>query len=485
MSEFATPIQRTPVRQSDSDSDTSKNIKRATASQFKSPQVLFDQTNGKHLRETPSSGRGLTKKIRSKLPRRTPNLTHKFASPSEIYTRSMLSFDLHGGVAVSDDQIPGESSLFVKFVKNRRRSDGRGSLRELINKRIALQTSGQVLALRKANDPKPPTELPASTSAQPPKEKVVKQSSKQKKTVRFHNSPSARQSFNSRKDLEIPLGQGDDEGVSEDPQLSETQQPTPTEELTQPLSQTQVWMGTQETVPEVESPHTSPSPSPPSEAAPSQRPRQRRPKNMFVDDEASDEDEEGGCDDESDGSNESDLSDLVASTPEDSDNDASGHAKLHMRWRQEVEDSFDPFDPKGKQREQVDERHVSRKDRILAAAKQVAYSPAKPPVKKVEEKPAAAPKPIDTVVPAWKNVTRKRAGPKRNPHRRSSVSSVDRFEINTTAPRGDQSFKFISAPSKAVLDSIERKHQLKTIAEESSAAPQRLMGTKRFVFGKT
>ena len=485
MSEFATPLQRTPVRQSDTEHDASKNTEPNKSSQFKSPQVFFDQTNGKHVRDTPSSGRGLTKKFKSKIPQRTPKLTHKFASPSELHARSMLSFDLHGGVTVSDDQIPGESSLFVKFVKNRRRSDGRGSLRELINKRIALQTTGQVLALRKANDPKPPTEPPASASAQPPKEIRVKHiRSKLKKTVRFHDTP-ARESLRSRRDLEIPLGQSDDEGAGDVPVLSPTQQLSPTQPIAQEppsLSQTQVWMGTQETAPDAASPQsTSPRTSAPGcTPSPPQRPRPRR--NMFVDDEASEDEEEGnmGSADESDGSSESDLSDLVASTPEDTENDSSSHAKLHMRWRKEMEDSFDPFAPKGKREEKLDEHHVSRKDRILAAAKQVTFSPPRLVKKLVQEKPR---KPADTI-PEWKTLNRKRAGPKRNPHRRSSVSSVDRFEINTTATRTDQSFKFIAAPSKALLESIERKHQLKSIAEESSAAPQRLMGTKRFVFGK-
>jgi hypothetical protein len=59
----------------------------------------------------------------------------------------MLTFDLHGG-RLNDGEVVGETELFVKFVKNRRVSTGRGSLKELINKRIAYQVGAQVLAGR-------------------------------------------------------------------------------------------------------------------------------------------------------------------------------------------------------------------------------------------------------------------------------------------------------------------------------------------------
>jgi hypothetical protein len=213
---------------------------------------------------------------------------------------------------------------------------------------------------------------------------------------------------------------------------------------------------------------------------------------MFVDDEASEDSEDGArpSGDESEGSDDSDLSDLVASTPEDSDNDSQGHAKLHLQWRQAMEDRYDPFAPKGVSSKYLDETsaHKSRKERLLQVAKFETASPLKatavPKKKVVEDKLPKQPE----LVPAWKLVTRKRAGPKRNPHRRSSVSSVDRFDFtNSTSSLTRQidtvNFSFISAPSKAALESIDKRHELKTIAEEAAAAPQRLMGSKRFVFG--
>jgi hypothetical protein len=149
-----------------------------------------------------------------------------------------------------------------------------------------------------------------------------------------------------------------------------------------------------------------------------------------------------------------------------------------------MEEHYDPFAPKGRARGGEDDdsnERKSRKERLVAAAKLVENSPKKSKKKSAQK----INPPVPTAKEDWKTVTRKRAGPKRNPHRRSSVSSVDRIEVSTTSRATcATNFSFISAPSKAALDKIETRHQLKTIAEESSAAPQRLLGSKRFVFGR-
>jgi hypothetical protein len=98
------------------------------------------------------------------------------------------------------------------------------------------------------------------------------------------------------------------------------------------------------------------------------------------------------------------------------------------------------------------------------------------------QKPMAAP---PMAPPAWTLINKKRPGPKRNPHRRSSVSSCDgsiRIEIIRESKKSEI-FSFITAPPKSALDKIQQRQELKTIAEETAAAPQRLQGSKRFVFG--
>jgi len=449
--------------------------------------VVFADEEKKHLRSTPASGRGLSKKLRGNVTEQVSRLHSKKASPSRIFAQSMLTFDLHPGAQLGEDQLPpGESDLFVKFVTNRRKSDGRGSLRELINKRIALQSSGQILAQRRElnQKPAPPVEKPELKTVQ----------KKTQKSDRSITSTSRVQRVSDM--LEIPLGQDEDPSSSESPRTDMVDNVC--------LSQTQVWRGMEAVPshtpdlipPQYTSPHevseepcessqdkvAQESSSESSERSAewpstgSPRGRHRPQRNRFIDDEASQE-SDASQDDEEGSSDDADLSDLIASSSED--DDPSSHARLHMQWQQQVEDKYDPFKKGRDDIRPANDKENRRKNRLLATA---AVTTGRKLDKNKPQKPMAAP---PMAPPAWTLINKKRPGPKRNPHRRSSVSSCDgsiRIEIIRESKKSEI-FSFITAPPKSALDKIQQRQELKTIAEETAAAPQRLQGSKRFVFG--
>ena len=89
------------------------------------------------------------KKLRDEVAAKIAARKFYTGSPSKVLANSMLSFDLCTGSRLLEDDVNGEDELFVKFVTNRRKSSGRGTLQHLINKRIALQTSSKQIEQRK------------------------------------------------------------------------------------------------------------------------------------------------------------------------------------------------------------------------------------------------------------------------------------------------------------------------------------------------
>lgn len=226
-----------------------------------------------------------------------------------------------------------------------------------------------------------------------------------------------------------------------------------------------------------------------SESAIQEKEDRKRMFRRFMDVEADESDSEGGVRRGSDEDSESsgDLSDLIASEEEE-DDDANVHAKLHRKWREEQEDSFDPFfrNKRQVQDSQEGESVKERRKKHLATFRDMMQKPVvkknqRPKKKLAEIVPESRPEPI----------ARKPKQPwvKRNPHRKSSVSSCTDIDINigSTALRSRASghLSFISAPSKQALEKIAQRDEAKTVTEAKAAAGSRLMGAKRFVFGNS
>jgi hypothetical protein len=419
----------------------------------------------------------------------------------------MLTFDLHAGIT-GDGEVPGETELFVKFVTNRKKSTGRGSLKELINKRIAFQVGAKAIALREAEKSKPVTEEVSAESPEPPIPGKVKSKKLKKKVIKSRREtdmieiPLAQDSRRTSDRLEVPLGQDENE--------------VPTVSQTQALmSQTQVYHHEDIDDPRIKTPKVAvestplpflPTPQPeerePDLAVPSFRldtvveetdeetpKRERFPKfrNNFVDDEA---EESEDCDNDSDESgSDGFLSDLIASSPEESSQDGSRLARLHAAWMREQEDQFDPFAIKGRKEtsEDVSDVKLRRKKALLAAAAtKVPTKPTRQPLKPkkskhvLSEPPQPAPK---------SNVPVSKPRVKKYPHRRSSVSSIGselEFRVGSDLLNQNKgsSFAFIKAPEKDKLDRILTCANLKDeAAAKASAGAVKLMGKKRFAFG--
>ena len=471
---------------------------------LKSPQVVFEagvpENRAKHGRSTPLSGRGKLKKIREDLLEKLAAQRLITASPSRIFSKSMLSFDLHAGPLL-DDEVPGENELFVKFLTDRRRSTGRGTLRELINKRIALQTGAQALAQRQAKIGPPPQQVPSEPALDPSRKPKRDTRPKPDAPIRKKKNELKAESLNTSRrvsDLEIPLAQ--DEYVTSQPAVSQTQIFNP--DL---LSQTQVLSRDQVGSPRARTPHSARENIPfmstplvaptqedveryPLETVEEEEPRSesppkpRRERNRFIDDEA-DESEDCLSGDEED-DDDSDLSDLIASSPE-SDNDASDHIALHQKWLMEQENQIPsaPRDESTKPRRRP--RPVADPSRVLLNSKLAG----KPKPIKVQLK-----KPVNPTVPeaAQPVAASKIKGPPRArkfPHRKSSVSSacseldvrVGRQLLNHSRRSG--LFDFIAPPDAAALRKIQNNSIVREEEAAKSAAGSRLMGTRRFAFG--
>jgi hypothetical protein len=422
------------------------------------------------------------------------------ASPSHIVARSMLTFDLHGG-KIDSEEIPGESELFVKFVKDRRTSNGRGSLKELINKRIALQVGAQALANREA-DKNAKAQKATDKEPEAPQEvkpKPVKPKSHKKKKPEKVSKPV----ITSRRDsefLEVPLGQDD----LDDPLVSQTQvlersqevmsqtqvyrpeSPTPVEEtrllfLATPQVDIGLWS---ETLQRTEGEHLEPVME--EEENEGEEPSQRKPvrRNRFIDDEA--EESGDGSEEFSDDGSGTDLSDLIASSPEQSQSQGD-HARLHAEWLHQREEAYDPFAVKNRHQEEVGELKAKRRLRRALFPINELPIPAKPkkPTKKIEKQV----KPVETIpsVPRAREPIRV----KKYPHRKSSVSSacseldvrVGGQPLNNRPSSG--TFSFIQAPA---MEKLEKASASITVREEATAKAMtgatRLMGNKRFVFGQ-
>ena len=488
---------------------------------LKSPQVQFGGDRAghslKHSRSTPTSGRGKLKKIRDGLRDKLAAQRLATASPSKIFAKSMLSFDLHAG-PLHEDEVPGENELFVQFVTDRRRSSGRGTLRELINKRIALQTGAQALAQRQARaapapgaaDPPKPTEPEKGKSKVRPDTKVNKKKAQ---------PPSDEVTSRRVSDLEIPLAQ---DSISEPP-VSQTQVLNPewamsqTQVLNPPdangasfespkaASQEIPFMSTplvppvrsavesdrlETVVEEDESEEGTVYQDSEPEGPRERKERSRRVRNLFVDDEA-DESEDCLSGDEDEDEEDSDLSDLIASEPETQD-DGCAHVALHQRWLMEQENQFQV----GKSRDEGEVGNRRRRARpvvnpIAVLQQPVKAKPAnrKPVSRAVEKALEQAPANTTFQVPkAQKGPPR----PKKFPHRKSSVSSACseldiriNNQILNKPRRRSGLFNFIAPPDAGLLQRAQDRAATKEAQEAKASAGSRLLGSSRFAFGNT
>ena len=530
MSDPVTPARASPALPHETPSE-SRN--RSLRYEYKSPQVRTESNRqadppvsdpepdafaNKHPRSSPASGRGKLKKLRDKLHSKVAEQRFAKVTPSKLYARSMLTFDLHPGT-IADGEIPGESELFVKFVTDRKKSTGRGSLKELINKRIAFQVGAKAIALREAEKSKPATEQVSVDLPEPPVEpqvpaveKVKPKKSKKKvfesrRETEMIEIPLAQDSRRTSDLLEVPLGQAD--VVSKENEI-------PTVSQTQVLmSQTQVYHHEDIDDPRIKTPKVAVESTPlpflptpqlderePDLAVPSFRletvveetdeetpKRERVPKfrNNFVDDEA---EESEDCDNDSEGSgSDGFLSDLIASSPDESSQDGSRLARLHAEWMREQEDKFDPFAIKGRKESSEDVSDVKQRRKkalLAAAATKVPSKPVRQPLKPKKPK-QTVPEPLQ---PAPKpNVPLGKPRVKKYPHRRSSVSSIGselEFRVGSDVLNRNKrsSFAFIKAPEKDKLDRILTSANLKDeAAAKASAGAVKLMGKKRFAFG--
>jgi hypothetical protein len=442
-------------------------------------------------------------------------------TPSKLYAKSMLTFDLHKG-PLADDEVPGDSELFVNFVTNRRRSSGRGSLKEMINKRIAHQTGARALALRKAeakenseklNQERVDSQIKVDESSASVHD--TRERKRHKVTKQRAVPESARLSSES---LEVPLGQEEStEARNENPILSQTQvlhREDPALSQTQPYvptdahvsaTPTQVFRG--DALPRTASPSLPFLATPQvdgdaeSESSP-EIPRRRletvfeevpRGRNRFIEDEADESDDCDGSDDEE--GEDGFLSDLIASSSEDEmgTQDEARMARLHAQWMREQEDSFDPFSIKGRKALPEDvgfEDIKARRARYAKAAKQLEDKP------KLPKKPNRLPKKTKPVVDVVKPVEikgRVQPRPKKNPNRRSSVSSIgsdldlhvgrnmlNRARRSSLGVKG--TFSFISVPDKLEKTMAEAARKDEASAK-AAAGSSKLMGKKRFAFG--
>ena len=467
----STPLQQSPFQ----DNSRKPFEELEVRSSFKSPQVNFDAM--RHARTSPKPGRRSWKRKKEILDKRKAAFSHKVVSPSVVFSRSMLSFDLEAR-RDNEEDVVGENELFVKFCSNRRQSTGRGTLQTLINKKIALQATGRVLVQRQAQDtadvPKP-TESPVLTK--PAKQKT-------KKSLKI--DPVRCRQY----ELEIPLAQEARDSLSSLPSehqdgLSQTQVYAPQDSVQAELSQTQIYVPAGTIQPGI--PHTQVyvsmdsiraisqtsvcSPSPVDDACTSKIPFMSTPLPSipegrswarFLDLEASQsEDGEHGCSDEDEEA--SDISGLLASDDEDLNEDGSAHALLHRQWEEEAE----------QQRiESQEPNHVPRRLRManvsleqLSRVVTKAKIPNKPPIKSV--KPAPSKPVVAKSFPQREYVPRA----KKYPNRRSSVSSCGAVEIIPPQKDNGGTFSFLSGGSIA-CNVVEPK-----------PTGQRLMGAKRFAFG--
>ena len=456
-------------------------------------------------------------------------------SPSKLYAKSMLTFDLHKG-PLADDEVPGDSELFVNFVTNRRRSSGRGSLKEMINKRIAYQTGAKVIALRQAetkenaekvNRKQPVTEPSVSTSTAPVHES---RETKKHKVKKQRAAPeSARLSS---EPLEVPLAQDDfPDSRNDDPVLSQTQV-LHQEDYT--LSQTQLYAPSQPRVsvtptqvfrgdalprtaspslPFLPTPQVARDAEPDTDTSPeiirrsletvfeeeeeeSQVPVRRKGRNRFIEDEADESDDCEGSDDEDE--EDGFLSDLIASSSEDEPGtqDEARMARLHAQWMREQEDSFDPFAVKGRKGIAEDNEHEAVKARRIRQAKAVKQleEKVKLPKKPIRVPKKTKPEPlVQAPVKSSSTVNGQPPRAKKYPNRRSSVSSIgseldlhvgrnmlNRARRSSLGASG--TFSFIAVPDKLgqIVAAAARKDEE---SAKAAAGSSRLMGKKRFAFG--
>jgi hypothetical protein len=217
-------------------------------------------------------------------------------------------------------------------------------------------------------------------------------------------------------------------------------------------------------------------------------PSKPRVRNRFIEDEAEGS-EDGSHGDSDENSDDGDLSDLIASSPEPSQSQG-GHARLHARWLQEQEaKSFQ------RPKEEEHERREKRRKKVRFPVQLMNISKVDSRMKKNKKKPKhelVQTKKENTKPNLVKSVV---ARAKRFPHRRSSVSSAcSELEVRigtqvlNRRPRPSVvgTFAFIEAPDKSKLHKAAASVSAQEDATaKAMAGASRLMGSKRFVFGNT
>ena len=569
MSNPVTPLRGSPAKENKTPGNVSRAPNSTRKALFKSPQVQFaDGTEDaprlpKHERSTPSSGRGKLKRIKDELVTKLASLKPQTASPSHVLSRSMLSFDLQSGTRFGNDNdlIAGESGLFVKFLKDRRNSTGRGTLQSLINRRIGYQTGVQALAQRQAAKakqvaPPPSAATKPATLPDPPKPHIPQVKLKGKKVVCRPVPVPVSNRESDQYTLEIPLGQDQTArcsvAVSEaamsqtqvfqrgtEPRMSGSVCMSPTQvlernvpetrcaspirvdctELLAPVNEssstpagdtldssppTRAKSVTSASTPleteSVSSPAdteiasmpnltqplsatgTSPLPFMPTPAV-KQGGARKNARVRFMDLEAELSGEEASGDEDDDGS-ESDLSDLIASSPEE---DTFNHASLHSKWLRENDEKIHL--PVRKKEAIPSVRRPQYRYQDLVNTKFVNQKVK--PSKATSSKAQSATSKLSPVEPVAAPVQRKaetKPRVRKYPHRKSSVSSSTDVEVRVGArllgsKGATGGFSFIAKPPVEKLQRIVEIDEAKLVAESKAAAGQRLCGAKRFVFG--
>lgn len=473
---FAMAEQSTPIRRSPESDERAANRSTTNAKEFrKSPQVRFDMQSEKI--EGIKNERGLDKlrKIRENLAEKEGDRKVLKASPSRLFARSMLSFDLERGGL---DEIPVcEDELFVKFVTDRRKSSGRGTLRTLINKRINLQVGAYAIAQREASKEVKKVANEKDRGEEVMRKKASGKKKRLKPVLENHITFSEPEQSPGDDKLEIPLGQEDaittdfEDEESSDLLLSQTQVLNREEPLE--------FMGTPlrlDTVREHE------------ESVPCKVRKQVIKKNHFVDDEAEESEDcrfSRNGDDDSSAHEGSDLSDLIASSSgEDASNDEDPflHARVHGEWLIEKENEVLN---RLEEPNYIDERRSARKRGLLAAVMLINR-----PQNNVRRKEAKLEKPVIIKQPPPVRVALPKFNtrPRKYSKRKSSVSSCctelrEIVKSDITQVRQAGGFSFLSGPSETALAAIHERVGVKNDALTKNASGARLMGSKRFVFG--
>lgn len=403
-------------------------------------------------------------------------------------SKSMLSFDLRRDSGQMEKSVQDE--LIVVRNPGKRRSSGRHTLQSFISRKLALQAGADALKKREPASKQPlGTKLASNSSNKSDAPHSPKKVLHPERVTKSRLIPPRRSHSSRVSETFIPMGQDGDI--------------PPNEDVVSSLSQTQIYVSPGKFTP---SKIYSPLPfmaTPPtvrvrdrarsprlegiaeeseeeSDDAPRRKPVKKPVRSLFLDIEAS-ESSEGGSGDEGEESDASDISGLIASGTLESDEE-DVHRKLHAQWEREQ-------DAKEINLARISPEGIRRKRKVDAPVKNTVITNAHVPLRKRKlPKPAEKPLPTTTLTknPGPTYVTRKPTYTTRN--RRSSVSQGSDAEVriirSASAPTG-LPFSFIKPPPEESAKMAIQRQEAQQTMREQAAAPQRLNGAERFVFGNT